>query len=240
MGKDSFVSDNAQIGSGCRFGRNTVVEAGARLGDGVILGHGAVILKDTWLGDGVEVGPCSVLGKAPRSAPSSVRKAGRGGALKIGGGSIIGASTVIHNGTEFEEDCYVGDLAAVREDCRLETGVLLGRLASTESDVRVGRGARILTGAYLTGSTIIEEYVFIGPNVTTTNDRYMSMWKDKTYAGPTVRTRAAIGAGASLLSGITVGEWAVVGMGAVVVTDVPPRRIFVGIPARDAGEARHS
>ena len=64
------------------------------------------------------------------------------------------------------------------------------------------------------------------------------MWKEKVYKGPTIRKNAAIGAGANLLAGIEIGEDAVVGMGSVVITDVPPRRVFVGVPAHDAGEVR--
>ena len=238
MNGAAFVSDEASVGRNCLFGHGVVVEAGARIGDGVVLGHHVVVLGSTSLGEGVEVGPSAVLGKEPRSAPSSARGSGRGGVLTVGAGSTIGASAVLHNGTEFEENCYVGDLAAVREGCHFSEGALIGRHACVEEDVRVGRRSRIMTGAYITGGTTVGEGVFVGPMVTTTNDRYMNMWKDKSYAGPTIGSNAAIGAGAALLSGITVGEWAVIGMGAVVLTDVGPRRIFVGVPARDAGEIR--
>jgi UDP-2-acetamido-3-amino-2,3-dideoxy-glucuronate N-acetyltransferase len=80
--------------------------------------------------------------------------------------------------------------------------------------------------------------VFIGPKVITTNDRYPTLKKEKIHRGPTVKRAAEIGAGACLLAGITVGELALVGMGAVVVTDVPDGRLYIGVPARDAGEAR--
>lgn len=235
---DYYVSDSASVGRGCRFGRNVVVEDGARLGDGVELGHGAVVLGGVSLGDGVVVGPCAVLGKQPLSGASSVRAAGTGGPLVIGAGSVVGASAVLHAGTVFEENCYLGDLAAVREACRFGRGALVGRLAAVEEECSIGAGSRLMTGAYVTGGTIIEEDVFFGPYAVTTNDRYMSMWKNKTYEGPVLKRGAAVGAGARLLAGVTVGERAVVGMGAVVITDVPAGRIFVGVPARDAGEAR--
>ncbi|MBU1669851.1 MAG: N-acetyltransferase [Actinobacteria bacterium] len=223
------------MGRGCVFGHGVVVEAGARLGDGVTLGHGAVVLGDAHLGEGVTVGPGSVLGKRPRAAASSTRGAGPGGPLLIGEGSVIGAGTVLHSGSHFEPECFVGDLAAIREGCEFGRAALVGRMVAVESDVVVGARARIQTAAYITDLTVIDDEVFIGPRVVTTNDRYMSMWTSKTYLGPILRHGAAIGAGACLLSGVTVGEKAVVGMGAVVVTDVPAGRIYVGVPARDAG-----
>jgi len=232
------VSESAEVGRGCTFGRNVVVEEGASLGDGVVLGHGAVVLGGVSLGDGVEVGPCAVLGRQPKGGSSSVRTAGPGGPLLIGAGGTVGASAVIHAGTVFEEECYVGDLAAVREGCVFRRGALVGRLAAVEEECSVGERSRVMTGAYLTGGTVLADGVFIGPYVVTTNDRYMSMWKDKKYSAPVIGSGAAVGAGARLLAGITVGERAVVGMGAVVITDVPPGRIFAGVPARDVGEAR--
>jgi UDP-2-acetamido-3-amino-2,3-dideoxy-glucuronate N-acetyltransferase len=215
-----------------------VVEDGAHLGDGVILGHGAVILKDAWLEEGVEVGHNSVLGKPPRAGASSRSEPAPGGPLRIGAGSVIGAGAVIHSGNTFGEDCYIGDCAAIREACTFGAGAIVGRLASVEQETTIGARVRIMTGAYITGHCLIEDDAFIAPCVVTSNDRYMNMWKDKVYVGAIIRRAAAIGAGASILAGVTIGEEAVVGLGAVVIEDVPARRIYVGAPARDVGEVR--
>lgn len=233
-----YISENAAIGGNCRFGRNVVVEDGAAIGDNVIVGHGTVVQEGTRIADGVEVGANAVLGKQPRSGVASRKRALAGGPLEVGTGTYIGSSAVIHSGTILKENCYVGDLAALREGCRIGPGAIIGRLVAVEENVIVGEKTRVLTGAYLTGETRLADEVFIGPEVVTTNDRYMSMWKDKEYVGPTVLSHAAVGAGASILAGITIGEWAVIGMGAVVVKDVPAGRIFVGVPARDIGESR--
>lgn len=234
---ENSISPDATVGSGCSFGHGVVVEGGAVLGDGVMLGHGVVVLSETELGERVEVGPMSVLGKKPRAAASSTREVSFCGPLVVGAGSIIGSSAVIYAGTTFEEGCYAGDLAGVRERCVFSAGVLLGRGAIVEAEVSIGARSRVQSGAYLTGEVTIEEDVFIGPRVITTNDRYPVRRDSKFYTGPVVKRAAAIGAGACLLAGITVGEEALVGMGAVVVTDVPPHRLFIGVPARDAGEA---
>lgn len=235
---ERYVSDSADVGAGCRFGYNVVVEGGAHVGNGVILGHGAVVLPDAWLEDGVEAGPYSVLGKPPRGSGTSATRPGPGGRLFLGAGTVVGASAVLHSGTSFEERCYIGDLAAVREGCGFGRESVVGRLVQVENDAAIGARVRLQTGCYVSGWSTVEDDVFVGPGARTTNDRYMSMWKEKAYQGPVVRRGAAIGAGACLLAGVTIGEYAVVGMGAVVVTDVPPRRIFVGVPARDAGEVR--
>jgi acetyltransferase-like isoleucine patch superfamily enzyme len=230
-----LISKDARIGGNCRFGHNVVIEGGATLGDGVTLGHGVIVHKAARLGDGVEVGSYSMLGVPPRVASTSRLGAGPEGPLVIGAGTYIGASTVLNWGGELGPNCYVGDLAALREGISFGESVMVGRYVHG-ARVTVGDRARIQTGTVLIG--VIEEDVFMGPYVICTDDRFMRMWEEKTHVGPTVRKEASIGASACLLSGITVGEGAVVGLGAVVISDVPPRRIYVGVPARDAGETR--
>jgi acetyltransferase-like isoleucine patch superfamily enzyme len=232
------IGKDVVTGSGCEIGIGAVIEDGVVLGDGVRIGHGAVVLSGTRLGDGVEVGPLSVLGKQPQAAASSTREVSAATPLVFGTGCVIGSSAVIYAGSEFGPGCYVGDLAGVRESGSFAEAVLIGRMVSVEADVKIGARSRVMTGGYVTGETVLEEDVFLGPKVITTNDRYLSMWKEPVFQGPTVKARAAVGAGACLLSGITVGEGAVVGMGAVVIEDIPAGRVYVGVPARDAGEAR--
>jgi acetyltransferase-like isoleucine patch superfamily enzyme len=232
---EANISPGASIGSGCVFGHGSVVEENAVIGDGVVLGHGALVLNGTHLGERVQVGPMSVLGKRPRAAASSTREVSFKGPLVIGAGSNVGACAVVYAGTTLGEDCFVGDLAGVRESCSFATGVLLGRAVMVEADVVIGARTRVQTGAYITGDVVLEDDVFIGPKVITTNDRYPTLKKEKIHRGPTVKRAAEIGAGACLLAGITVGELALVGMGAVVVTDVPDGRLYIGVPARDAG-----
>jgi acetyltransferase-like isoleucine patch superfamily enzyme len=233
--KERFISSEALIGSNCDFGYNVVVEAGASLGDGVVLGHNVIINREVRLGDAVQVGPDSILGQTPRVAASSPMKVKEAGPLVVGAGTYIGAQAILNSGSELGQNCYVGDRAGLRENLAIGESVMLGYNTRAER-VKVGDRARIETGTLILG--IIEEDVFVGPFVVCTDDRYMSMWKDKAYAGPTIKRGAAVGAGARLLAGITVGEGAVVGLGSVVISDVPPRRIYVGVPARDAGEVR--
>lgn len=102
-----------------------------------------------------------------------------------------------------------------------------------EGDVIVGDNVTVKSGVFLWDGTRIEDDVFIGPNATFTND---PMPRSKIYPGAfsgiTVRKGASIGANATLLPGITIGEYAMVGAGAVVTKDVEPYTIVVGNPAK--------
>ena len=102
-----------------------------------------------------------------------------------------------------------------------------------ENDVSIGDRVTIKSGVQLWDGTVIEDDVFIGPNVTFTNDRYP---RSKDYSRPfekiTVQEGASIGGGAVLLPGITIGRGAMIGAGSVVTRDVPPGVTVKGNPAR--------
>ena len=91
----------------------------------------------------------------------------------------------------------------------------------------------VKSGVFLWDGTRIEDDVFIGPNATFTNDM---MPRSKVYpecfSGITVQKGASIGANATILPGITIGRFAMVGAGSVVTKNVPDRAIVIGNPAK--------
>jgi len=102
--------------------------------------------------------------------------------------------------------------------------------------VVVGDRVTVKSGVQLWDGLRLDDDVFVGPNVTFTNDR---MPRSRVYpdAFPQthVRRGASIGGGATILPGVEIGERAMVGAGAVVTQDVPARAIVVGSPARAIG-----
>lgn len=118
-------------------------------------------------------------------------------------------------------------------------GAVIGRDANIcdhtfiENDVQVGDRVTIKCGVYLWDGIRLEDDVFVGPNATFTNDPFP---RSKLYPAAFPETRvkkgASIGANATILPGLTIGEHAMVGAGAVVTRDVPPYAVVVGNPAR--------
>ncbi|WP_243669169.1 hypothetical protein [Vulcanisaeta sp. JCM 16161] len=82
---------------------------------------------------------------------------------------------------------------------------------------------------YIPRGTVIEDNVFLGPNVVITNDKYPP---SKRLDGVKIRRNAVIGANATLIAGIEIGENAVVAAGSVVTKDVPPGVVVAGVPAK--------
>ncbi|WP_312479670.1 acyltransferase [Stutzerimonas nitrititolerans] len=102
-----------------------------------------------------------------------------------------------------------------------------------ENDVLVGDRVTIKNGVQLWDGLRVADDVFIGPNVTFTNDRYpRSREYPDRFAITVIEAGASIGAGAVILPGLVIGCGAMVGAGAVVTHDVPPRALVLGNPAR--------
>jgi acetyltransferase-like isoleucine patch superfamily enzyme len=99
--------------------------------------------------------------------------------------------------------------------------------------VTIGQRVLIQTAVYLTGGSVVEDDVFIGPGVTTTNDHTMGRHaRGAALSGPMLRRACRVGGGVVLTPGVEIGEEAFVAAGAVVVEDVAPREVVMGVPAR--------
>lgn len=117
--------------------------------------------------------------------------------------------------------------AVVGADCNLCDHTFL------ENDVILGDRVTVKCGVQIWDGTRIEDDVFIGPNATFSNDRYpRSRQHLSEYPVTTVRKGASIGANATILPGINIGQHAMIGAGAVVTRSVPPFAVVVGNPAR--------
>lgn len=102
-----------------------------------------------------------------------------------------------------------------------------------EGGVTIGDNVTVKSGVYLWSGTIVEDDVFIGPNATFANDKYpRSKRYPQQFVGVTLKRGASVGANATLLPGVEVGQGAMVGAGAVVTRNVSPNSVVVGNPAR--------
>jgi acetyltransferase-like isoleucine patch superfamily enzyme/glycosyltransferase involved in cell wall biosynthesis len=116
--------------------------------------------------------------------------------------------------------------AVIGADCNICDHVFI------ENDVRIGDRVTVKCGVQLWDGITLEDDTFVGPNVTFSNDPFpRSKMRPKEFSRTLVMAKASIGAGATLLPGITIGRNAMVGAGAVVTSDVPANAVVVGNPA---------
>lgn len=132
----------------------------------------------------------------------------------------------------------------IRERARLGTNCIVSKNVYIDFDVQIGNNVKIQNNCSLYHGLEVEDGVFIGPHVVFTNDKIpRAINPDGSLKGASDwevgRTRicqgAAIGAGTVIVTGITVGRWALIGAGAVVTADVPAYGIVLGTPARLVG-----
>lgn len=218
-----------------KVGEGTVIADDVQFGRDVVIGHHVVIHSGVIIGDSVVIGDHAVLGVTPtRARTSTLKVGGELPPLVVGNGCRIGVGAVIYRGSTIGEETFIADSAQVRERCNIGRYVIIGRGVTVENDSLVGDRTRIQTGAYITAYSTLEDNVFIAPMVTTTNDNYVGRTKARFSAirGVIARRGARIGANATILPGIEIGEDALVAAGAVVTRPVPPRQVVMGVPAR--------
>lgn len=166
------------------------------------------------------------------NTPSSPRSPRIEPSADVSADAVIGAGSSVWH------------LAQVREDARLGENCVIGRGAYVGTGVVMGDNCKVQNYALVYEPAVLGDGVFIGPAVVLTNDTYpravnpdgsSKQRRDWSPVGVSVGTGASIGARATCVAPVTVGDWAMVAAGAVVVKDVPRHALVAGVPARRIG-----
>ncbi|MBN1464230.1 N-acetyltransferase [candidate division KSB1 bacterium] len=191
------------------------------------LDSNCTVYDNVEIGSGSDIQGPSILGKPPRGAQSGER------ALVLGRTVIVRPFTTIYAGSTIGDGVQTGQGASIREDNIIGDNASIGTNAVLEFGNRIGNRVRIHSLCFLEMVTI-EEDVFVGPHVVFTDDphpmacpRYLDC-----RGGVTVKRLARIGAGCTILPGVTIGENTLVGAGSVVTEDVPDNMVVAGTPAK--------
>lgn len=187
----------------------------------------AKIYPNVHLGDNVEIGEFAIVGVPPRGRAEGEL------ATVIGDGATIRSHTVIYAGNTIGKGFQTGHHAMIREENSIGDDVSVGTSSVVEHHVQIGNRVRIHSQAFVPEYSVLEEGAWIGPNAVLTNVPHPLCPRAKEcIKGPTIRRGAKIGANATILPFLVVGENALVGAGSVVVEDVPDRAVVAGNPAR--------
>jgi UDP-2-acetamido-3-amino-2,3-dideoxy-glucuronate N-acetyltransferase len=138
------------------------------------------------------------------------------------------------------DDCEIGEDTIVRDyvnlyGCKIGTGCRIAAYVEIQRGVKIGDRCKIEAFAFIPSGVTIEDEVFVGPHACFTNDRVPKAVGDWEITPTLVKKGASIGANATIVCGVTIGENALVGAGAVVTKDVPANAIVAGAPAKMIG-----
>lgn len=149
----------------------------------------------------------------------------------------IHSSAIIEKGAKIGENSRLWHFVHVREGSEIGKNCNLGKSVYIDQNVNIGDNVKIQNFVSIYQGVKIEDDVFVGPTVTFTNDAHPRAWdwnEDKIV--PTlVKKGVSLGANATILCGITIGEYAIVGAGSVVTKDVPSFALVYGNPAKIKG-----
>ncbi|HUL61727.1 MAG TPA: DapH/DapD/GlmU-related protein [Methanocella sp.] len=189
------------------------------------LGRNCRILENVTLGypSGRILSEIFAAGKRPEDSPHQ--------GVWIGDNAIVRPGTTIYCEVIIGNGFRTGHNALIRESTVIGDGTLVGTNAVVDGGCRIGSHVSVQSNAYIPTNTVLEDHVFLGPCCVLANDKY-PVRVPYELRGPVVRKGASIGANATLLPGVEIGEGAMVAAGALVTRDVPPWKLALGCPAK--------
>jgi len=157
---------------------------------------------------------------------------------------FIHPSANVEDGASIGANTKIWHLCHIRRDARIGENCVLGRGVFVDAGVQIGNAVKIQNYVSVFHGVTIEDGVFVGPHVCFTNDLFpravnpdmsLKAADDWVLTETRIKAGAAIGANSTLVCGITVGRWAMIGSGSVVTKDVPDYALVVGNPGRIIG-----
>lgn len=152
----------------------------------------------------------------------------------------------VHESSYVDENVEIGQGTKIWFFCHIQKGAVIGKNCSLgqnvniSNNVKIGDGVKIQNNVAVYEGVEIEDDVFCGPSCVFTNDltpRAKYPKGHENYKNTLIKRGASIGANATVVCGHTVGEWALIGAGAVVASDVPAHALMLGVPAVRKGWA---
>ena len=152
----------------------------------------------------------------------------------------------VHESSYVDSDVSIGDNTKIWHFSHVQSGAIIGENCSIGQNVNIGNNVKIGNYVKIQNNVSIyegvelEDYVFCGPSMVFTNIKVprseFPQKESKHYTKILVKRSASIGANATIVCGVTIGEYAMIGSGAVVTKDVPAYTLVVGNPGRIVGK----
>lgn len=150
--------------------------------------------------------------------------------------SLLNIEKMIHPLSDCQ--AYIPDSSNVWQFCVVLPKAVIGEFVNIcshcfiENDVRIGNNVTIKCGVQIWDGVTLEDSVFIGSNVSFTNDSFPRSKRKFEIKRTLVKRNASIGAGTTVLPGVTIGENSMIGAGSVITKDIPDGELWVGNPAK--------
>ena len=151
-----------------------------------------------------------------------------------------------HESSYVDDDVTIGESTKIWHFSHIQSGSIIGKKCSIGQNVNIGNNVQIGNNVKIQNNVsvyegvVLEDFVFCGPSMVFTNIKIprseFPQRGSEFYLKTIVKRSASIGANATIVCGVTIGEYALIGSGAVVTKDVPPYSLVVGNPAKIIGK----
>ena len=151
-----------------------------------------------------------------------------------------------HESSYVDNDVTIGESTKIWHFSHIQSGSIIGKNCSIGQNVNIGNNVQIGNNVKIQNNVsvyegvVLEDFVFCGPSMVFTNIKIprseFPQRGSEFYLETIVKRSASIGANATIVCGVTIGEYALIGSGAVVTKDVPPYSLVVGNPAKIIGK----
>lgn len=231
----NYISDKATVHESTKIGKFVVIDDEVNIGKNCVIGNNVVIHKGSIIENNVKIYDNAIIGKeSMRSVNSIFKDEDTLLPCIIKEKCLIGAGAIIYLGSLINKKTLIADLAVIRENVYIGEKTIIGKGSTIENFCTVGSNCKIQTNVYLTAYSTVEDYVFIAPCVSTSNDNYAARSKERfgKFKGVTIKKGGRIGVASVILPGITINEDAFVAAGSLVTRDVEKEVIVAGSPAK--------
>ncbi len=150
---------------------------------------------------------------------------------------FVHPTAVVDEGAQIGAGTRIWHFSHIMPTARIGEGCNLGQNVFVDNNTVIGNHVKIQNNVSVYNGVILEDYVFCGPSMVFTNviNPRSEIERKSEFKTTLVRRGATIGANATIVCGVTIGRYALIGAGAVVTTDVPDYALMVGVPARQVG-----
>lgn len=219
-GKNVIIKEMTNIGN------NVIIE------DNVYIDYGVIIRDNVHIKQGSYIGARCIIGEYTSDFFHNMKLNFH--PIEIGEKAIIRSETIIYGDCRIGSNFQTGHRATIREGNQIGDNVRIGTLSDIQFNCIIGNYVNMHSNVFLGEKTIVEDYAWLCPGVSITNDQYPP---SNCISPVTVKGFATIGAKALILPGIIIGKDTLVGAGSVVTKTVDDDMIVVGNPARIWGKA---
>ena len=232
-GANCIIGERVRFGEGVVLGNYCKIEDDVVIGDGVFIDSGTIVRRNVTLGNGTSIGANCIIGEYLmdfyRDRQVHVHP------LTIGENALIRSGTIIYGDCTIGSNFQTGHRVTIREKAVIGDNVSIGTLSDIQGDCRIGSYVRMHSNVHIGQLSVIDDFVWIFPYVVLTNDPTPP---SEHFVGVHVCSFAIVATNAIIMPGVTIGQDALVGAGAIVTRDVAAYVVTVGNPAKAISDVR--